>query len=89
MVKNDPLLDSDRVLRLTDDGIERRLGDIATTCPWSDIEHVSEVRGLIQMKIRRTKRGRISVPRRAFESDNEAEAFIGCVQAHVRHRIAN
>jgi hypothetical protein len=46
MVQENPVLESDRVLRLFEEGVVRRLGDITTTCSWSVIEEISEAQGL-------------------------------------------
>jgi YcxB-like protein len=89
MIEKDPLLDSDRRLRLTDAGVERRLDHVATTFQWPDIEYVSESQGLIQLKLRGTKRGCVSVPRRAFDSDAQADAFVRYAEARIRPGVAS
>ncbi len=74
------------VVRLDDDGVHDEIGGIHTFVEWSALTGVSQ--NAATVGIRLDRRGGLAIPKRAFATPAESEAFLDFARSHLPARPA-
>lgn len=88
LIRKNPLLFEERRVTITDDGLDTVLGATSTHTEWSALDHVSAVRGYLQVH-RRGMNATLPIPERAFSSVAHRRDFLNALSDHGVELVDN